>query len=98
MKILLVSPAYPQTFWSMQHAGRFFHAPANVPPLGLLTVAAMLPRDWPLRLVDMSVEPLLEELLAWADVVFISAMESAVRYMTPPALNWVSPAPHYYAS
>ena len=75
MKILLVSPAYPQTFWSMNNAGRFFDAPANVPPLGLLTVAAMLPQEWQLRLVDMSVEPLLDAHISWADKIFISAMD-----------------------
>lgn len=102
MKILLVSPAYPQTFWSMQHAGRFFHAPANVPPLGLLTVAAMLPQDWPLRLVDMSVEPLLEEHLAWADAIFVSAMDiqmhsaaTVVRRANAAGVPIVAGGPHY---
>jgi len=74
MKILLVYPNTPETFWSFRHVLRFVSKKSAFPPLGLLTVAAMLPKEWDLRLVDMNVEPLPDEALAWADVVFLSAM------------------------
>ncbi|MEA5115448.1 MAG: B12-binding domain-containing radical SAM protein [Geobacteraceae bacterium] len=74
MKILLVYPHYPDTFWSFRHALKFIGRKASFPPLGLLTVAAMLPGDWEKRLVDMNVRPLADSDLAWADYVFISAM------------------------
>jgi radical SAM superfamily enzyme YgiQ (UPF0313 family) len=74
MKILLVYPRYPDTFWSFRHALKFIGRKASFPPLGLLTVAAMLPGEWEKRLVDMNVRPLAGEDLAWADFVFISAM------------------------
>lgn len=74
MKILLVYPHYPDTFWSFRHALKFIDRKASFPPLGLLTVAAMLPAEWEKRLVDMNVRSLTDEDLAWADYVFISAM------------------------
>lgn len=74
MKILLVYPYYPATFWSFRYAMKFIDRKASFPPLGLLTVAAMLPSDWEKRLVDMNVRPLSTEDLEWADYVFISAM------------------------
>jgi radical SAM superfamily enzyme YgiQ (UPF0313 family) len=74
MKILLVYPHYPDTFWSFRNAMKFIDRKASFPPLGLLTVAAMLPGPWEKRLVDMNVRPLADEDLKWADYVFISAM------------------------
>ena len=74
MKILLVYPHYPDTFWSFRYALKFIDRKASFPPLGLLTVAAMLPDAWEMRLVDMNVQPLDNEDLMWADYVFISAM------------------------
>lgn len=74
MKILLISPPTPDTFWSFRHVLPFVSKRAAFPPLGLMTVAAMLPREWELRLVDMNVEHLKDEHLAWADWVFLSAM------------------------
>lgn len=74
MKALLVYPAYPDTFWSFKHVLPFVAKKAAFPPLGLLTVAAMLPAAWEKRLVDANVAPLREEDLAWADTVLISAM------------------------
>src|SRR5512140_2641997 len=74
MTILLVYPHYPDTFWSFRYAMKFIGRKASFPPLGLLTVAAMLPVEWEKRLVDMNVRPLSDEDLAWADYVFISAM------------------------
>jgi len=72
--VLLVYPEYPDTFWSFKHALRFVSKRATFPPLGLLTVAAMLPKDWEKKLVDMNAGPLRDEDLRWADWVFLSAM------------------------
>lgn len=74
MKILLVYPEYPDTFWSFKYALKFIAKKASFPPLGLLTVAAMLPEEWEKKLVDMNVSALTDEDLRWADYVFISAM------------------------
>lgn len=74
MKILLVYPRYPDTFWSFRHALKFLSKKATFPPLGLLTVAAMLPSEWEKRVVDLNVNPLSDENIKWADYVFISAM------------------------
>jgi len=74
MNILLVYPVYPDTFWSFKHILPYISRKAAFPPLGLLTVAAMLPAQWEKRLVDVNVAPLRDEELAWADMVFISAM------------------------
>jgi radical SAM superfamily enzyme YgiQ (UPF0313 family) len=86
MNILLVYPEFPDTFWSFKHALRFIRKKAVSPPLGLLTVAAMLPTGWNKRLVDMNVSSLSQKDLAWADFVFVSAMavqrESAQALIT----------------
>jgi radical SAM superfamily enzyme YgiQ (UPF0313 family) len=75
MKILLIYPKNPEdTFWSFRHALKFVSKKACYPPLGLLTVAALLPDDWEKRLVDMNVQTLTDKDLHWADYVFISAM------------------------
>ena len=74
MNILLVYPEFPDTFWSFKHALRFIRKRAGAPPLGLLTVAAMLPENWNLRLVDLNIEQLGKDDLNWANYVMISAM------------------------
>ncbi len=74
MKALLIYPAFPDTFWSFRHSLKFIHKKAAFPPLGLVTVSAMLPQEWSKRLVDLNVTKLSDEDLAWADYVFISAM------------------------
>ena len=82
MNVLLVSPQTPDTFWSFKHVLRFVSKKSTFPPLGLLTVAAMLPRAWPLKVVDLNVMRLRDEDLHWAEVVMISAMivhEASVR-------------------
>jgi radical SAM superfamily enzyme YgiQ (UPF0313 family) len=86
MNILLVYPEFPDTFWSYKHALKFTGKRALLPPLGLLTVAAMLPPEWSLRLVDTNVQNLRHNDLDWADYAFISAMvvqrESARRIIS----------------
>ena len=74
MNILLVYPMYPDTFWSFKHALKFVSKKASFPPLGLLTVAAMLPEDWNKKLIDMNATKLEDKDILWADYVFISAM------------------------
>jgi radical SAM superfamily enzyme YgiQ (UPF0313 family) len=83
MNVLLLYPRFPDTFWSFKHALKFIGKRASLPPLGLLTVAAMLPKEWKKRLVDVNVRPLRERDLLSADLVMISAMiaqrDSAVQ-------------------
>jgi radical SAM superfamily enzyme YgiQ (UPF0313 family) len=65
---------YPDTFWSFKHALKFVSKKASFPPLGLLTVAAMLPKEWDVKLIDMNASELTHQDILWADYVFISAM------------------------
>jgi radical SAM superfamily enzyme YgiQ (UPF0313 family) len=74
MNILLVYPEYPDTFWSFKHALKFISKKATFPPLGLLTVASMLPKSWDVRLIDMNVEPLKDKDILASDLIFLSAM------------------------
>ena len=74
VKVLLIYPQFPDTFWSYKHALKFIHKRSAYPPLGLLTVGAMLPGHWEKRLVDLNVTRLGEGDLAWADCAFISGM------------------------
>ncbi|HOO72195.1 MAG TPA: B12-binding domain-containing radical SAM protein [Spirochaetota bacterium] len=72
--ILMIYPEFPTTYWSLKHALAFINKKAAIPPLGLLTVAALLPDDYSVSLVDMNVEKLRVEQIERADLVFISAM------------------------
>lgn len=74
MKALLVNPAIPDTFWSFKHILKFISKRAAHVPLGLITVAAMLPKEWEIKLIDMNVEPLRDDAIRWADMVLIGAM------------------------
>jgi len=74
MNALLIYPSFPDTFWSLKHALKFIRKRAASPPLGLLTIAAMLPGEWAKRVVDLNVRLLRKKDLAWADMVFISGM------------------------
>ncbi len=74
MKILLIYPRYPDTFWSFKHVLKFIAKKAAVPPLGLITVSAMLPARWEKKLVDLNIEKLDDKDLEWADHVFLSGM------------------------
>jgi radical SAM superfamily enzyme YgiQ (UPF0313 family) len=74
MNILLVYPKYPQTFWSFKYALRFISKKASFPPLGLLTIASMLPSGWNKKIVDLNVAPLRDRDLAWADYVFLTSI------------------------
>lgn len=74
MNVLLIYPKFPDTFWSFKYALKFVHRKVANSPLGLLTVAAMLPDDYQVRLVDVNVGDLTEEALSWADMAFIGGM------------------------
>ena len=73
-RVLLLYPEFPDTFWGFKYALKFVRKRAALPPLGLLTVAAMLPSGWAKRLVDLNVAKLSDADLAWADLVMISGM------------------------
>ena len=74
MRVLLVYPWFPDTYWSFRHALSLQAKRSIVPPLGLITISAMLPASWEKRLVDINVRPLNDADLDWADIVFASAM------------------------
>jgi radical SAM superfamily enzyme YgiQ (UPF0313 family) len=74
MKALLIYPKFPDTFWSFKYALSFIHKKAAFPPLGLLTVASLLPDDFQKRLVDTNVNSLTDDDLSWAEMVFIGGM------------------------
>ncbi|KPK24585.1 MAG: radical SAM protein, partial [Desulfobacterales bacterium SG8_35_2] len=74
MKVLFVYPEYPDTFWSFKYVLKFISKKAAFPPLGLLTIGAMLPEKWQKKLVDLNVDSLEDYHIAWADMVFLSAM------------------------
>ncbi|MBW8017485.1 MAG: DUF4070 domain-containing protein [Planctomycetes bacterium] len=74
MNALLVYPRCPDVFWNLKHILRFMSRKALLPPLGLLTVAAMLPDSWNIKVVDTAVTKLTDEDIGWADMVFISGM------------------------
>jgi radical SAM superfamily enzyme YgiQ (UPF0313 family) len=75
MKALLVYPEHPsQTYWSFSGSLPYIGRRASLPPLSLITLAAMLPEHWELRLIDMNVTPLRDIDLLWADVVLTSTM------------------------
>jgi radical SAM superfamily enzyme YgiQ (UPF0313 family) len=74
MNVALVYPVFPTTFWSFKHALRFIGKKAALPPLGLVTVAELLPPSWKVRVIDMNVTRLSKNDLIWADIVMVSAM------------------------
>ncbi len=74
MNILLVYPETPATFWSFRDALKFISKQSSEPPLGLLTIAAMLPESWNKKLIDLNVHPLKDRSILWADYVFLTGM------------------------
>jgi len=74
MNALLIYPEFPDTFWSFKHALRFIRKKASSPPLGLVTIAALLPEAWNKRIVDLNTGNLSDADISWADLVFVSAM------------------------
>ena len=74
MRILLVYPLFPKTFWSYEKILDLVDRKVLLPPLGLVTVAAILPQEWEFKLVDRNIRSVTEEEWAWADIVILSAM------------------------
>jgi hypothetical protein len=74
MRALLVHPPTPPTYWGFQHSLPIAGKAASLPPLGLLSLAALLPARWDIRVVDENVEPLTEDALRWADAVLVTGM------------------------
>ena len=74
MKALLVYPETPSSFWSFKDALKFVAKKVAEPPLGLITVAALLPREWDKKLIDMNISKLEDKHILWADYVFLSGM------------------------
>lgn len=79
MKILLIYPKCPDTFWTLKYVLNFIFKKAVNPPLGLLTVASMLPPEWEKKLVDMNVTALNDKDLKWADYVFLSGIALQIQ-------------------
>jgi len=75
MNLLMIFPEFPDTFWSFKHALKFVNKKVSNPPLGLMTVSALLPADWNKKLIDTNIYPLTDDDIDWADLVFISAMD-----------------------
>ena len=73
-KVLLIYPEIPTTYWSFRYAIPFVNKKSTMPPLGLLTVASLMPDHYELKLIDMNVSKLTEEAIKEADIVFVSAM------------------------
>jgi radical SAM superfamily enzyme YgiQ (UPF0313 family) len=74
MKVLLVQPKTPVTYWSFQHALPFIDKKTAYPPLGLVSLAGLLPRAWELSLLDLNVEPLRDERLLEAEAILVTGM------------------------
>src|SRR4028118_626697 len=74
MRVLLLYPLFPKSFWSFEKTLALLGRKAMLPPLGLVTVAAILPQEWEFTLVDRNVRQVTEAEWAWADLVILSAM------------------------
>lgn len=79
MKILLLYPEFPETYWSFKHALKFISKRSANVPLGILTVSSLIPGDWEKKFVDLNVNTLRDRDLKWADYVFISAISVQTR-------------------
>jgi radical SAM superfamily enzyme YgiQ (UPF0313 family) len=105
MNILLVYPMYPDTFWSFKHALKFVSKKASFPPLGLLTIASLIPAWCNKKLIDMNASGLKDEDILWADYVFISAMsvqsksaDEVIRRCNDLKIKVVAGGPHFTSS
>ena len=74
MRVLLIHPESPATFWTFRAAYEYLDCKTLVPPLGLITVASLLPKDWELRLIDLATRPLTDGDWNWAEIVMVSGM------------------------
>ncbi|MEC7754975.1 B12-binding domain-containing radical SAM protein [Roseivirga sp. UBA1976] len=74
MNVLLSYPIFPTSFWSFEKAVQGMGKKAFMPPLSLVTVAALLPQEWNFKLRDRNIESVTEEDWEWADMVMFSGM------------------------
>ncbi len=74
IRVLMVWPRFPASFWSLAEVMEIVPERSLVPPLGLITVATLCPKQWKIRLVDLAFEALSDEDILWADLVMVSAM------------------------
>ncbi len=74
MRVLSINPPFPESYWGFKHALKFERKRSAYPPLGLLTVSALLPRDWKRQLVDCEVDELHAADIQWANLVFVTGM------------------------
>lgn len=74
MRVLLVYPRFPMTYWGFQHSMPLAGVKASLPPLGLVSLAALLPGDWELRLIDLNIQELADADIRWSDAVFVGGM------------------------
>jgi radical SAM superfamily enzyme YgiQ (UPF0313 family) len=81
MKILLTYPETPVSYWGFQHALALDGRRGAFPPLGLLTVAALLPQEWEFRLADGNTKPITDDAIAWADAVLVGGMRIEMSRM-----------------
>ena len=81
MRALLVYPEFPVSYWGFQHTMPLVGCKASLPPLGLMTLAALLPRHWELRLIDLNVAPLSDDAIRWADLLLVSGMHVQANSM-----------------
>jgi radical SAM superfamily enzyme YgiQ (UPF0313 family) len=75
IKVLMVWPQFPPSFWSFAGMMQVLDEQALMPPLGLLTVAALCPKEWTIRLLDQQVEDVTDGDILWADLVMVSGMK-----------------------
>ena len=74
MRVLLINPEFPHSFWSLQESCKLLGRKTLMAPLGLITVAALLPGDWEFRLADLNTRPLRPDDWDWAEIVMLSGM------------------------
>jgi radical SAM superfamily enzyme YgiQ (UPF0313 family) len=110
-RVLMVYPKFiPNSFWNYTQACELVGAKYPAAPLGLITVAALLPKHWDVRLINRNTEPLTEADLDWADLVMIGGMlnqqpdfihliDLVHRHGKPVCVGGpdVSSSPHIYA-
>lgn len=81
LKVLMVWPRVPNSFWGHQHTSQLIPERAPIPPLGLITVAALCPKDWTFRLIDQNFEEVRDHDIQSADLVMVSGMRVQVKSM-----------------
>ena len=95
MNVILVYPRFPVTYWGFQYSLRLIGKRASLPPLGLITVAALLPNQWNLRLVDLNVQDLRDDDLQWAGRFALQVRDTAPKGLeSGPPPDKTSPFAH----